>query len=142
LSGELLIDNSAWARLSNRLAPAHREAAVADLIEARRLAICTPFLLEAGYSARDASHHSAMLKELSPLPRLPIDDAVESRAVDAQGQLARSGHHRLPLVDLLIAAIADCNEVGILHYDADYDRILERTDLRFESVWLAERGSL
>jgi hypothetical protein len=30
----------------------------------------------------------------------------------------------------------------VLHYDGDYDVIVERTDLQFESVWLAERGSL
>ena len=42
----------------------------------------------------------------------------------------------------MIAAIADRHGVGILHYDSDYDVIRERTDLRFESVWLAPRGSL
>jgi predicted nucleic acid-binding protein len=45
-------------------------------------------------------------------------------------------------VDLLLAAIADRRGTGILHYDSDYDLILEMTDLHFESVWVAERGSL
>jgi hypothetical protein len=30
----------------------------------------------------------------------------------------------------------------VLHYDTDYDLLRERTDLRFDSEWLAERGSL
>jgi hypothetical protein len=42
----------------------------------------------------------------------------------------------------MTAALADRHELGILHYDRDYDLILERTDLRFGSVWLARRGSL
>lgn len=42
----------------------------------------------------------------------------------------------------MVAAIADVNGLGVLHYDGDYDLLAERTDLRFDSVWLAERGSL
>jgi len=45
-------------------------------------------------------------------------------------------------VDLIIAAIADTAGIGVLHYDAHYDLILEQTDLRFESRWLAPRGSI
>lgn len=45
-------------------------------------------------------------------------------------------------MDLIIAALADRHDLGILHYDADYDVIRERTDLDFDSVWLAPRGTL
>jgi hypothetical protein len=30
----------------------------------------------------------------------------------------------------------------VLHYDHDYDTIAAQTDLRFASVWLAQRGDL
>ncbi len=73
---------------------------------------------------------------------LHIDTEVERRAVDAQRQLARAGHHRLPPVDLIIAALADRHGVGVLHYDHDYDTLATKTDLNFASVWLARRGSL
>jgi predicted nucleic acid-binding protein len=73
--------------------------------------------------------------------RLP-DAYVERRALDAQRQLARVGHHRLPPVDLLVAAVADRYELGVLHYDGDYDVLAEKTDLRFGSVWLARAGML
>ena len=76
------------------------------------------------------------------LPRFHIDEGVEQRAVDAQRQLARIGHHRLPPVDLLVAAIADRHRLGILHYDRDYDLLAEKTDLDIMSVWLAPAGSL
>ena len=52
------------------------------------------------------------------------------------------GHHRLPPVDLIIAALADRHELGVLHYDHDYDLIADKTDLAFDSVWLADRGTL
>ena len=106
------------------------------------IATCLPFLLEAGYSARDAREHDELLAELAALPRFPVDHDVEQRALDAQRQLARVGHHRLPPVDLLVAAVADRHGLGVLHYDRDYDVLAEKTDLAFDSVWLAPRGSL
>jgi predicted nucleic acid-binding protein len=45
-------------------------------------------------------------------------------------------------VDILVAAIAERHDHGVLHYDGDYDVVRARTDLRFESVWLAQRGAL
>ena len=67
---------------------------------------------------------------------------MERRALDAQRALARVGHHRLPPVDLLVAALADRHGLGVLHYDRDYDLLAENAGLRFESVWLAPAGSL
>jgi predicted nucleic acid-binding protein len=136
----LLMDNSAWARLA--AAPRSRAAEIAALIESGRIATCLPFLLEAGYSARDAREHADLLADLAALPRFPVDHDVEQRALDAQRQLARVGHHRLPPVDLLVAAVADRHGLGVLHYDGDYDVLAEKTDLSFDSVWLAPRGSL
>jgi predicted nucleic acid-binding protein len=86
--------------------------------------------------------HDQLLTELLSLPRFRIDEAVEQRALDAQLQLARIGHHRLPPVDLLIAALADRHGLAVLHYDADYDLLADKTDLDFDSVWLATCGTL
>jgi len=138
----LLLDNSAWVRLSDAALRTERADEIAAALESGRIAACLPFLLEAGYSARNAREHEQVLAELLSLPRYPLDDAVEQRALDAQAQLARAGHHRLPPVDLLIAALADRHDLGVLHYDHDYDLIAEKTDLGFDSVWLAPRGTL
>lgn len=138
----LLLDNSAWVRLADAALPAQRADEIADAVEAGRVAACLPFLLEAGYSARNAREHDQLLDELLALPRYHLDDASEQRALDAQAQLSRVGHHRLPPVDLLVAALADRYELGVLHYDHDYDLIGEKTDLTFDSVWLATRGTL
>jgi predicted nucleic acid-binding protein len=142
LTAELLLDNSAWARLDQAAVAQDRADEVAGWLEQGRLATCLPFLLEAGYSARNAHDHDTLLIELMALTRVHIDNFVERRAIDAQRQLARVGHHRLPPVDLIIAALADTHDLGILHYDNDYEIVLDKTDLRFESVWLAPRGSI
>ena len=138
----LLVDNSAWLRLADAALPTKRADQIAEALESGSIATCLPFLLEAGYSARDAREHDQLLAELLSLPRYHLDDAAEQRAPDAQAQLARVGHHRLPPVDLLVAALADRHDIGVLHYDHDYDLIAEKTDLEFDSVWLAARGTL
>lgn len=142
MTAELLLDNSAWSRLDQPAVAQNRVEEIAEWLEQGRIATCLPFLLEAGYSARNAADHDELLGELMALPNVPIDDRVEGRAIDAQRQLARAGHHRLPPVDLIIAALADSHGLGILHYDSDYEIVAEKTDLRFDSVWLAPRGSI
>lgn len=134
----LLLDSSAWARRRHSLV---RER-LAGLIEAGEIAVCLPFLLEAGYSARSGEEHRRLLSDLSLLPRVEIDRETESLATEAQKQLAQVGHHRLPPSDLVIAACAHRAGAGVLHVDRDYDLIAKRTDLRFASEWLAPAGSL
>jgi predicted nucleic acid-binding protein len=99
-------------------------------------------MLEAGYSARDGSEYRRGSALLASLPSAEPDQPARARSLDAQLQLTRTGHHRIPPVDLLIAAVADTAGIGVLHYDAHYDLILEQTDLVFDSRWLAPRGSI
>ena len=138
----LLLDNSAWARLISGKVPQEQRETVAGWLEEKRLAVCLPFLLEAGYSARSAADHGKLLRRLEQMPRLPVDEAVERIALDAQYELAAVGHHRHAPSDLIIAACAHLAGGGVLHYDRDYDLIAEHTRLRFESIWLAEPGTL
>jgi predicted nucleic acid-binding protein len=137
-----LLDDSAWARLAHPGLPPPRSDEIAAALELGQIVACLPFVLEAGYSARAARDHGDLMDELLALPWAEIDQAVERRALDAQGQLARTGHHPMPPVDLVVAALADRHGLGILHYDRDYDLIASQTDLRFQSEWLAPAGSL
>jgi predicted nucleic acid-binding protein len=138
----LLIDNSAWARLSSaRLDPIRAET-VASWMADLQLATCLPFLLEAGYSARSGSERAAMMADLAALPRVEIDAEIEAVALDAQRELADVGHHRLPPADVVIAACAHTAGIGVLHYDGDYDLLVKHTRLHFESEWLADPGIL
>lgn len=139
----LLLDNSAWARLELATLADDRRNEIADMVESGDIAVCAPFLLEAGWSARDAADHDQLLADLRRLPYLAIDADIEQAALAAQADLARRGHHRSASPsDLLIAACAHANGAGVLHYERDYDRLAQLTSLRFESRWLAPPGAL
>jgi predicted nucleic acid-binding protein len=142
MSDRLLLDNSAWVRIIGPSIPDRRAKQIAEEFGRERFVACLPFMLEAGYWARSAAGHDDLFDELASLDFLPINLEVERRVLEAQAHLARVGHHRLPPVDLIIAALADCHDVGVLHYDADYDLLREKTDLDFHSEWLMPRGSL
>ena len=96
--------------------------------------------LEVLYSARSPADYESILAERRALPSYPVTQDVTDRAIGVQRRLAQLGRHRLPLPDLLIAAVAELNELAVLHYDADYDRIAEVTGQRCE--WVVPRGSL
>ncbi|MGI8729510.1 MAG: PIN domain-containing protein [Solirubrobacteraceae bacterium] len=139
----LLIDNSAWARLDLPALTEDRRSEIATMIERGEIAVCTPFLLEAGWSARRAADHDRLLADLLQLPYLAIDADIERAALGAQADLAHRGHHRSASPsDLLIGACAYANGAGVLHHDRDYDLLLELTDLHYESHWLADPSSL
>lgn len=106
------------------------------------LGTCLPFLLEAGYSARSAEDRTAMMESFAALPHVPITAEIERRTRDAQKDLAKVGHHRLPPADLILAACAEAAGAEVLHYDRDYDLIEQRTSLQIHSVWLAPPGAL
>jgi predicted nucleic acid-binding protein len=138
----LLLDNSAWARLIAGVVPHARGKTIAEWMSRGELAVCLPFLLEAGYSARSAADRMTLMARLTKLPKTSINPEVERISLDAQRELAEVGHHRLAPADLIIAACAHRSEAGVLHYDRDYDLIAEHTSLVFESVWLAPPGTL
>ena len=63
-------------------------------------------------------------------------------ALQTQHELAAIGHHRLAPTDVLIAACAHTAGMGVLHYDRDYELLIEHASLKFESEWLAPPGAL
>ena len=138
----LLLDNSAWARLLQGIVPKDRAKTIGDWMEQQEVAVCLPFVLEAGYSAQSAAKHREMMVKFDRLPRVAIDGEVERLALQTQRELAEIGHHRLAPMDVMIAACAHKAEVGVLHYDGDYDLLAEHTSLVFESEWLAAPGTL
>jgi predicted nucleic acid-binding protein len=115
----VLADKSAIGRAEH---PSVRQE-VADAFNARQIVTCSVVTLEVMYSARDR-------------------DSIHRAALTAIRELARrgAGRHRVPVVDVLIAAAAQEAGVGVLHYDHHFDRLAEV--LHFRSVWLAPAGSL
>jgi len=140
----LLIDHSVWARATDgRLTGRPRET-FETALAAGELWTCPPALLEMRYSARDSKMFALTAKRLDALEHAPLTSEAATSALTAQAALAEKPGiaHRVKPVDLLIAAIAATADVGVLHYDHDYDTIAEHTALAFPSVWVAPRGSM
>ena len=133
-----IADKSAWvvARHAD-VAAAWRAAVIGG-----QIVTCEIVKLELLYSARDAAEFVALDEELSALRNVAVTQSVCSAAVRAMGELsARSdGYHRVPTPDILIAAAAQDAGVGVLHYDAHYDRLAEVFNI--ESRWVAAAGTV
>ena len=131
-----LADKSALARLhhqpvADRLAPLLINGLIAT----------SPIIdLEILYSARSLTDYESVLAERRSLPSYPVDRTVTDRAIEVQHLLAGVGRHRVPLPDLLIAAVAEVNDLTVIHYDGDYDRIAAVTLQPCE--WVVPRGSI
>ena len=69
-----------------------------------------------------------------------LTEETFQRAIDIQQSLARLAQHRLPIPDLIVAAVAESAGLIVLHYDADYDRIAAVTGQPVE--WVVPRGSV
>jgi predicted nucleic acid-binding protein len=114
---------------------------LAPIIEAGEAATCAVVDLEVLFSARNYDDHCEIrLRRKLAYERIPIHDDVFDRAIEIQSELARSGRHRIPIPDLLIAAASESADLTLLHYDADFDTIAEVTGQRTE--WVVPRGSV
>jgi len=137
VTARYLIDKSALARMPHesvrqRLAP---------IIEAGEAATCAIIDLEVLYSARNHEEHVKIRdrRALAYEP-VPITGEVFGRAVEVQAELARTGRHRVPIPDLLIAATSESASLTLLHYDSDFDTIATVTGQSAE--WVVPRGSI
>lgn len=135
--GLVLLDASAFWRLSSPQLDPHRRRQVAGWIARGIVAASTPLLLETR-AGRD-------LPPVDPgeLPCLWITERAERRATELQQQL-RAAHQHLgvPPLDYLVAAIAEDHGGSILHYDTDFERLAANTDLAAAVDALAPLGSL
>lgn len=139
-SQNLLVDNSAFQRGGH---PAIREPWLKAL-QAGHLYRSPILDFEVLYSARNAREHTELAEELQALRPLELSSAAIDAALQTQAELARhaAGFHRIPHQDYLVAALAAGNGLGVLHYDADFDRIASHSSLELQSTWLAPAGTL
>jgi predicted nucleic acid-binding protein len=132
-----LVDKSALARMS--LEPVRQR--LSPIIEAGEAATCAIIDLEVLYSARSREDYDQIRQRRSlAYHTVPIVEATLERALAIQAALARIGHHRVAIPDLIIAAAAEAAGLTILHYDRDYDVIARVTEQAVE--WVVERGSV
>lgn len=133
-----LVDKSVLARVA---VPVVADA-VLPRVQAGQVGVALVTELEVGYSARSGPDYDATRQELLDL-LIPVAMPVraEERARELQRDLVLRGQHRgVSVPDLVLAAIADIEELTILHYDADFDVIANITGQPTE--WIVERGSI
>ena len=104
------------------------------------IASCAIIDLEVLYSARSLPDYEAVRAERRAFDDIPLTPDVMARAFAVQHALARTGHHRVSIPDLIIAAAAESAYLTVLHYDSDFERIANLTGQAQE--WVVPRGSL
>lgn len=90
------------------------------------LFLCRVGLLEKLYSARSARSYDLLHRELGAnFSTVEAPPDLLERALFLQRDLAhhRGMWHRIPIPDLLIAETALHNRVGVVHVDADFEKI-------------------
>jgi predicted nucleic acid-binding protein len=138
VNAEFLVDTSAWNR-SN--ASAEVSSRWTDLVGSEKVALCPPVRLELLYSARDPADYAAFADQLDGLATVPLSRRAVDRAGDVQALLAGRSQHRGPNpVDLYVAAIAELNDLILIHYDRHFDAIARVSGQ--PSEWIAPRGTL
>jgi predicted nucleic acid-binding protein len=137
LRSRYLVDKSALARMTRE--PVRRR--LAPIIEAGDAATCALIELEVLYSARTAKDYEAIRhRRRLAYEWVPISNDDFERALRVQALMAKVGHHRVPIPDLVIAAVAERARLTVLHYDADFETIARVTGQKVE--WVVRRGSV
>jgi predicted nucleic acid-binding protein len=131
-----LVDTSVLTRLGN---PAVR-GVVEPMAAAGSLARAGITDLEIGYSARSAEEWDAALDGLGAFELIETSSQHVRRARQVQRILASQDQRGRKVPDLLIAATAETNDLIVLHYDGDFDRIAAVTGQA--AVWVVPAGTV
>jgi predicted nucleic acid-binding protein len=133
-----LADTSALARL--RRPPV--AAILGPLIEAGLVATCGVIEFELGWATRSGADFDRVRADREEgYEWLATHDEDWHRALEVQALLWRSGRVRaVGFPDLLVAAVAEREQVTLLHYDSDYDLIGGIT--RQPMQWVVSRGTV
>ena len=148
----MLLDWSAYARVllarakpdQGRRLSSNQLELFDEAVALDELHVCTPFRLEARYSARCSSEFAALSAELAGFRFAAADAETWALAEAAQERLASAPgvSHRVKLPDLLVAAIASQHGLAVLHYDGDYATLAQHGGLGMAERWIALQGSV
>ena len=106
------------------------------------IALCDQVVLEYLRGARNASEFEVFEEVLAAFPLLRVEPQDWDRARTLYRSIARvSGGYQqsVPIADALVAAVAQRNDVMLVHYDEDFDRIASVTGQAHQ--WVVPRGS-
>jgi predicted nucleic acid-binding protein len=98
--------------------------------------------MEVLWSARDLPNFEQIRRTLGALDNYPIEPRHWMAAEVAMGRLIEISCRRaVQFPDLLLAAVAESNGVGVLHYDSDFDLLRENEVFNIETQWAVDRGT-
>lgn len=132
----LLVDTSVLKRLDRPEIRSVVEPLVVDGVVGR----ASISDLEVGYSARHGDEWDTLVAALDVFAPVETSAAHVRRALQVQRLLAQASQRGRKIPDLLIAAAAEELGIGVLHYDADFDRIAAVTGQRCE--WVVPAGTV
>jgi predicted nucleic acid-binding protein len=96
--------------------------------------------LEIGYSARNAKEWDRAIDALAAFELIETSTDHVRRARQVQHLPAAKHQRGRKVPELLIAAAAESNDLVVLHYDADFDRIGAFTGRPVE--WVVPAGAV
>jgi predicted nucleic acid-binding protein len=96
--------------------------------------------VEIGFSARSAKEWDQLIGDLEIFELIETTSDHLRRARHVQRLLAAKHQRGRKIPDLLIAAAAEASSIGVLHYDADFDRITAITGQPCH--WVVPKGSV
>jgi hypothetical protein len=136
-----LVDNSVLQRVPRS---SEVQTAVTAILDAEdELCCCAVTLDEFAFSARSASEHEDSSRRLrTSFLYLPASPETDQIVLDIRAALWRAGKGRAAgVIDVAIAALAVVSSATILHYDSDFDHIVDVYP-ELQAQWVVERGTI
>jgi predicted nucleic acid-binding protein len=131
-----LADSSAIARLTSGVVV----EMMTPLIDAAQVATCGVVDLELLAAVRESDVRKEVQEaRAAAFPWLETRDEDLRRALFVQSLIAAQGQPSRRWSPLVVAAVAERHQIGVLHYDPDFDRIAAVTGQ--EVRWVCPRGS-
>lgn len=106
-----LLDKSAYVR------------GAVERSDGEELCLCSVTRLEILFSARSKRDYAQLEDDLALFRDLRMDAETFAIAATAQRELAATGHHRVAIPDLLVAACAQQHGADVLHVDRHFDAL-------------------
>lgn len=125
----VLVDTSSWIAYLCEGSVSRQQTALDDLLDRGEVATCPVIMAEILRGAPNDKSYRELSRLFLPLYRLPVNDAVWEIVYSLSYSLARSGL-ATPLADLLIAGTAIHHQCSLLHQDALFERISQKTTLK------------
>lgn len=129
VSRPVVVDTSAWIEALRPDGSSRVRRLVDEAIEVGLAVVVDPVLAELAVGARSASERGLLSELLAVLPCLHVQPETWQAAAEL-GARARGEGLTVPLVDLVIAALAMAEDFELLHVDRHYVLLAEVVPLR------------